>query len=130
MVKFDSEIGFLFDSLYHLQKIKKEELNRKINPDTLESIVESYLRHVVKELGGLCPKMVPFIQNGIPDRLVLLPYGRSAFFELKRLGKKPTALQEIKHKQLRELGYFVWVADSKLSVLEGLLKFIEHEINK
>lgn len=130
MAKFDSEIGFLFDSLYHLQEIQKEELNRKINPDTLESIVESYLRNVVKELGGLCPKMAPFIQNGIPDRLVLLPYGRSAFFELKRPGKKPTALQEIKHKQLRELGYFVWVADSKLSVLKGLLKFIEHEINK
>lgn len=130
MAKFDSEIGFLFDSLYHLQEIQKEELNRKIKPDTLESVVESYLRHVVKGLGGLCPKMAPFIQNGIPDRLVLLPYGRSAFFELKRPGKKPTALQEIKHKQLRELGYFVWVADSKLSVLEGLLKFIEHEINK
>lgn len=130
MAKFDSEIGFLFDSLYHLQELQKEELNRKINPDTLESVVESYLRHVVKELGGLCAKMAPFIQNGIPDRLVLLPYGRSAFFELKRPGKKPTPLQEIKHKQLRELGYFVWVADSKLSVLEGLLKFIEHEINK
>ena len=130
MAKFDSEIDFLFDSLYHLQEVQKEELNRKINPDTLESVVESYLRYIVKELGGLCPKMAPFIQNGIPDRLVLLPYGRSAFFELKRLGKKPTPLQEIKHKQLRELGYFVWVADSKLSVLEGLLKFIEHEINK
>ena len=130
MTKFDSEIGFLFDSLYHLQELQKEELNRKINPDILESVVESYLRHVVKELGGLCPKMAPFIQNGIPDRLVLLPHGRSAFFELKRPGKKSTPLQEINHKQLRDLGYFVWVADSKLSVLEGLLNFIEHEINK
>lgn len=130
MKKFDNDLGFLFDAHYRLREMRKEELNQKINPDILESVVESYLRHVIKELGGLCPKMAPFIQNGIPDRLVLLPYGRSAFFELKRLGKKPTPLQEIKHKQLRELGYFVWVADSKLSVLEGLLKFIEHEINK
>ena len=130
MTKFDSEIGFLFDSLCRLQELQKEELNRKINPDILESVVESYLRHVVKELGGMCPKMAPFIQNGIPDRLVLIPYGHSAFFELKRPGKKPTALQEIKHKELRELGYFVWVADSKLSVLEGLTQFINHEINK
>lgn len=130
MTKFDSEIGFLYDSLYHLQILREKELDRKINPDILESVVESYLRHVVKELGGMCPKMAPFIQNGIPDRLVLIPYGHSAFFELKRPGKKPTALQEIKHKELRELGYFVWVADSKLSVLEGLTQFINHEINK
>ena len=130
MTKFDSNLSFLSDAYYRLREMRKEELNQKINPDILESVVESYLRHVVKELGGLCPKMAPFIQNGIPDRLVLLPHGRSAFFELKRPGKKPTPLQEIKHKQLWDLGYFVWVADSKLSVLEGLLKFIEHEINK
>ena len=130
MAKFDSEMGFLFDSIYRLQELQKEELNQKINTDILESVVEKYLIRVVKELCGLCPKMTPFIQNGIPDRLVLLPHGRSAFFELKRPGKKPTPLQEIKHKQLRDLGYFVWVADSKLSVLEGLLKFIEHEVNQ
>ena len=129
-MKNSAELGDLMYFFHFLQNKQKEELNRKINPDTLESVVESYLRHVVKELGGLCPKMAPFIQNGIPDRLVLLPFGRSAFFELTRPGKKPTPLQEIKHKQLRDLGYFVWVADSKLSVLEGLLNFIEHEINK
>lgn len=130
MAKFNSEIGFLYNSLYHLQILREKELDRKINTSISESAVEIYLRQVVKELDGMCPKMAPFIQNGIPDRLVLIPYGHSAFFELKRPGKKPTALQEIKHKELRELGYFVWVADSKLSVLEGLLKFIEHEINK
>ena len=130
MTKFDSEIGFLYDSLYHLQILREKELDRKINTSISESAVETYLRQVVKELDGMCPKMAPFIQNGIPDRLVLIPYGHSAFFELKRPGKKPTALQEIKHKELRELGYFVWVADSKLSVLEGLTQFINHEINK
>lgn len=130
MAKFNSEIGFLYDSLYRLQILREKELDRKINTSISESAVEIYLRQVVKELDGMCPKMAPFIQNGIPDRLVLIPYGHSAFFELKRPGKKPTALQEIKHKELRELGYFVWVADSKLSVLEGLTQFINHEINK
>ena len=44
MTKFDSSLSFLFDAHYRLREMRKEELNQKINPDILESVVESYLR--------------------------------------------------------------------------------------
>ena len=93
--------------------------------DPLEKVVEKYLNDTVKHLGGLSLKFAPFILNGIPDRLILLKFGKSAYFELKRHGKIPTPLQLERHNQLRELGYLVYVADSKLSVIECLINFVK-----
>lgn len=55
--------------------------------------------------------------DGVPDRLVCLPGGRVAFVELKTPGKKPTALQRLRHRELRKMGFVVFgCVDSKMDV--------------
>ena len=48
-----------------------------------ESAIEGRLRDRVKLLGGRCLKFVSPGQNGVPDRIILLPGGRVVFAELK-----------------------------------------------
>lgn len=82
-----------------------------------EDRVEEHLRKQVKLLGGLCIKLNPFGYAGIPDRLVLLPGGVIAFFELKRpVGGKYEPLQLRWHSKLRKLGFHVFVCNTKASV--------------
>lgn len=91
---------------------------------TLESTIESYFKQKVAELGGMAIKFIPLHFAGFPDRIVLLPYGRIVFVELKAPGKKPRKLQAKIHKQLRDLGFTVDVIDSK----EGVEKWVLREI--
>lgn len=78
-----------------------------------ERDIEKYLRDGVKSIGGRAYKFVSPGNNGVPDRIVLLPGGRIAFVELKAPGKKPTTLQEAQHRKIRALGFNVCVIDSK-----------------
>lgn len=78
-----------------------------------EKNIEQYLVKRVKELGGKAYKFVSPGNAGVPDRLVCLPGGRIIFVELKAPGKKPTALQIVKHRELQRLGFKVLVIDSK-----------------
>ena len=55
-----------------------------------------------------CPGM-----DGVPDRLVLLPFGKCAFVELKAPGKKPRSLQIRRMKQITALGIPCYVIDAK-----------------
>ena len=81
-----------------------------------ENTIEAYLRDQVKIIGGKAYKFISPGNNGVPDRLVCLPGGRSVFLELKAPGKKPTALQLNQQEKLRALGFRVWVIDSKANV--------------
>ncbi|MDP4146945.1 MAG: VRR-NUC domain-containing protein [Bacillota bacterium] len=87
-----------------------------------ENIIEEYLRNKVKAIGGKAYKFVSPGNSGVPDRLVLLPGGRSIFVELKAPNNTPTAKQLLQHKKLRALGFTVLVIDSKEKVDE----FIKH----
>lgn len=77
-----------------------------------ERDIEGKLAKAVRQLGGMCPKLVCPGFDGMPDRLVLLPGGRIAFVEVKAPGRKPKRLQEKRHMQLRELGFPVYVLDN------------------
>jgi len=72
-----------------------------------EESIETYLRRRVKAAGGLCIKLSPFGQVGIPDRLVLLPGGVVVFVECKKpKNAKVARLQEWwRDKQILRLGF-------------------------
>lgn len=81
-----------------------------------EKKVEEYLRDEVKKIGGRAYKFVSPGNNGVPDRLVLLPGGMAVFVELKAKGKKSTALQKGQQERIRRLGFPVYVVDSMTGV--------------
>ena len=78
-----------------------------------ERIIESALVSATKKRHGMCLKFVSPGCDGVPDRIVLLPYGKIAFVELKAPGKKMRPLQEKRKRQLESLGFLVFCIDDK-----------------
>ena len=85
-----------------------------------EKVIEQKLVSEVKKHGGICPKWVSPGFDGMPDRIALLPDGKFGFVEVKAPGKKPRALQLARHKQLRKLGFKVFVLDDAGKIGEVL----------
>lgn len=81
-----------------------------------ERSIETYLREQVRQAGGIAFKWVSPGNNGVPDRIVIMPGGRVVFAELKAPGRKPTQLQQYQHERLRALGCDVRVIDSREGV--------------
>lgn len=79
----------------------------------IEKDIEQYLVKQAKAAGGKAYKFVSPGNNGVPDRIVMLPGGKIAFAELKAPGKKPTALQVNQQRFIRNQGLPVTVIDSK-----------------
>ena len=79
------------------------------------------LARAVKNIGGMCPKLVSPGTDGMPDRLVLLSGCRIGFVEVKAPGEKPRPLQVRRHEQLRELGFQVSVLDDPEQI-PGIIK--------
>lgn len=78
----------------------------------LEKTIENKLKSAVKNMGGIAFKFTAPGINGVPDRLVLLPYGKLAFIELKAPGKDMRPLQVKRKRQLEQLGFSVYCIDS------------------
>ena len=76
-----------------------------------EKETERKLVRAVKRVGGICPKFVSPGMDGMPDRMILLPGGKIGFVEVKAPGRKPRTLQVRRHRQLRNLGFPVFVLD-------------------
>ena len=89
-----------------------------------ERTLERKLTQSVANMGGLALKFVSPGMAGVPDRLLLFPEGKIAFVEMKAPGKHPTKLQRLRHAQLRDLGFRVYVIDSVHQIGEML-----HEIS-
>ena len=91
---------------------------------TSEKEIEKDLAQRTKLAGGLAVKFVDPARRGAPDRILLFSCGRVVFVELKRADGKISALQNIYHAQLRELGYDVYVsrsiADNEMIIREVL----------
>lgn len=81
-----------------------------------EKAIEQRLANKVRAMKGLCLKFASASMTGYPDRLVLLPQGRVAWVELKSKGKRPTRFQELRHEELKRMGFDVYVADSSAAV--------------
>lgn len=88
----------------------------------LEKDVESYLGTQVRKEGGRCIKFIPDVDNGMPDRIVLLPGGVLIWVETKNgTSENARKLQQMQHRRLRLLGQKVVVAHTKNQV-DDLLK--------
>lgn len=85
-----------------------------------ESSIERLLVKEVQALKGMCIKMIPTYEAGIPDRLVLYK-GRAIFVELKREGEKPRAIQVFYMEQLKATGFECRVIDS----VDGVYEFLK-----
>jgi hypothetical protein len=68
----------------------------------LENRLECKIKSKVKALGGKCYKWVSPGNDGVPDRIVVLPGGRVIFLEVKRPGRK-NGLSPIQTKRINEL---------------------------
>lgn len=69
-----------------------------------EKAVEERLVQGVRRLGGDAYKWVSPGQDGVPDRIVIMPGGYVSFVELKDEHGKVSPRQVIQHKKLRNLG--------------------------
>jgi len=95
----------------------------------LESEVEKKLcKRVKNELHGRAFKWVSPGQNGVPDRIVLVPMGRIYFVETKAPGKKLRKLQELVRGLIRELGFVVLRIDTMDKVEAFVRQVKKHEI--
>ena len=83
-----------------------------------EKETERKLVRAVKRGGGICPKFVSPGMDGMPDRMILLPGGMIGFVEVKAPGRKPRILQVRRHRQLRNLGFPVFVLDDPEQILD------------
>lgn len=88
----------------------------------LEKQLEHYFMRVMEMKNCLCWKFVSPGMAGVPDRIVIPPWGRVIFVELKAPGKKLRKLQKVRREQLKAQNVDVWVIDSK----EKVDKFVQY----
>lgn len=81
-----------------------------------ESALERRLVREVVGIGGKAPKWVSPGNRGVPDRLVILPGGKTVYVEMKAPGKPLEPLQEKWAKTLRELGHTVYKLDCNADI--------------
>jgi len=85
-----------------------------------EKTIEQKLVSETKKRGGLAWKFVSPGIAGVPDRIVLMPGGHIAFVETKAPGGKPRPVQNLRHKQIRRLGFRVFVLDDTADIARVL----------
>ena len=95
------------------------------NAGESEKSIERYLVRMVASAGGKCLKYYNAMERGYPDRIVLLRSGESVWVEVKSRGKRPTALQELRMKELWDMGQKVAVVSSRGDVDELLGHFAD-----
>jgi hypothetical protein len=91
----------------------------------LEKDIEQKLRNQIKARGGLCLKWVSPGNNGVPDRIILLPGARIYFVETKRpKGGTLSALQKKWREWLTRLDFRCWTVWNE-DDLAAFLEYIE-----
>lgn len=79
----------------------------------LEREIEKILVTEIARMGGRAYKFVSPGNDGVPDRVVCLPNGKTYFVELKTTSGRLTNLQKVQIERLRGL-------EQKVFVLKGL----------
>ena len=81
-----------------------------------EKKLEQKLVKAVRDISGLALKFVSPGCDGVPDRLILIAYGKVAFVEVKAKGKKPRPIQIRRINQIRRLGFLVFILDDEKDI--------------
>ena len=89
----------------------------------LEKDIEKLFRDEIKKAGGKAYKFTSPGNDGVPDRIVMLPDGRIVFVELKTDTGKLSRLQELQCRQIAELGQTVRVLHGLADVRDFFLEF-------
>ena len=95
-----------------------------------ERDIESGLRRQVEKMGGKFMKFTSPGNDGVPDRIAILPGGRVWFVELKREGEKPTAVQKWQMEQLRKMGCNVALITGKQEAIDQRCEAIRNELKR
>lgn len=86
----------------------------------LEKEIEKILVAGVKKLGGRAYKWTSPGNDGVPDRIVILPGKSPVFVELKTESGRLSSLQHVQCKRLKELGQDVRVLYGEKAVRDFL----------
>jgi predicted RNA polymerase sigma factor len=113
--------------------MKKNIENIVKHAEVSEKAIEAYLVKRMAEIGLPCLKYSNPNKVGYPDRLIVLPSRMQVIWvELKSKGKKPSAIQDERIKELMQLGQCVAVISSKkgvdelcLHISEGINEYVE-----
>lgn len=94
-----------------------------------ESTIEKRFASEVNKHGGKALKFVSPGNRGVPDRIAILPDGRTVYVELKAPGKPLSPLQAKWAATLRGLGHTVYKIDSYADIDQFIAEvFRHHEI--
>lgn len=85
-----------------------------------EREIEEKFRIAVRQAGGKAYKFMSPGNDGVPDRLAVMPGGLVGFVEVKAPGKRPTPLQEMRIRELEGLGCLVLVLDRPEKIQEAV----------
>ena len=83
----------------------KPQYRKKLEAD----VEEAACQRILLELGIFSVRLAKTSETGYPDRLFLLPRGRSLFIEFKRPGKEAREKQDLLHQRLKFFGHEVQV---------------------
>ena len=91
-----------------------------------ERDIEKWMREKIEQLGGVFMKWVSPGNDGVPDRIAILPGGCVYFIELKKDGERPRKLQRWQQTRLRRLGCDVRTVEG----LREARQFIEEVVDR
>ncbi|MBG9209441.1 VRR-NUC domain-containing protein [Mammaliicoccus sciuri] len=89
-----------------------------------EKSIENHLKTNIERLNGFCLKWVAPGTKGVPDRIILMPNGKTYFVELKTKKGRTSPTQKYIHKKFKEIDHHVYIINSK----QAVDKFIEEVI--
>lgn len=89
----------------------------------LEKDIEKLFTAEIKRAGGKAYKFTSPGNDGVPDRIAMLPGGQIVFVELKTDTGRLSKLQELQRRRIAELGQTVRVLHGLAEVRDFFLEF-------
>ena len=94
-----------------------------------ERDVEKYLTAQAKKIGGLSYKWTCPGQDGVPDRIIIMPGGHVYFVELKTYQGRLSQIQKHQINKIREKGAAVYILYGKKGV-DCFIEDIKGDMNE